>query len=299
MLLVDKPRGLSSFAVVAQTRRQLNVKRVGHAGTLDPLASGLLIVLVGRDETKQQDHFMKLEKEYEVTVELGKFSTTDDAEGRITENAENKSEDTEKIVEKTIVLPEEINLAIPFTSQAPFANWDAVHEETCEEAAILMAGRFLLGRNISDAQDAETAMLEIVASEETDFGYGVSITAEQTVEVLESIYPSLDAEVVYDFSWDDVKTALAQGYPVIAPAAGRELGNPNFTAPGPLYHMLVIKGYTADLIITNDPGTRKGADYTYSYDTLYDAIHDWNDGAVTTGQKAIIIVKPKPWPIAS
>ncbi len=216
----------------------------------------------------------------------------------------NKNEDTEGIAENNeitedaeaveIEIPAELNLAIPFTSQAPFSNWDAVHEETCEEASILMAGRFLLGRGISDAQDAETAMLEIVASEETDFGYGVSITAEETAEVLEFIYPSLDAEVVYDFSWDDVKTALAQGYPVIAPAAGRQLGNPNFTAPGPLYHMLVIKGYTADLIITNDPGTRKGADYTYSYDTLYDAIHDWNDGAVTTGQKAIIIVKPKP-----
>ncbi|MBI4407388.1 MAG: C39 family peptidase, partial [Candidatus Kerfeldbacteria bacterium] len=183
----------------------------------------------------------------------------------ITENTEEASEDTEK----TIVIPKELNLAIPFTSQAPFANWDAVHEETCEEASILMAGRFLLGRGIADAQDAETAMLEIVASEENDFGYGVSISAEHTVEVLVSIYPSLDAEVVFDFSWDDVKTALAQGYPVIAPAAGRELGNPNFTAPGPLYHMLVIKGYTDQIVITNDPGTRKGADYTYSYDTLY------------------------------
>ncbi len=94
MLLIDKPRGMSSFAVVAQVRRSLHVQRVGHAGTLDPLASGLLIVLVGRDETKQQDSFMKLAKEYEVTIELGKFSTTDDAEGRIAENPE-RTEDTE------------------------------------------------------------------------------------------------------------------------------------------------------------------------------------------------------------
>lgn len=206
-------------------------------------------------------------------------------------NTLNINEDAEMVA---VNVPTELNLAIPFTSQAPFANWDAVHEETCEEASILMAGRFLLGREIGDAQDAETAMLEIVEVEETEFGYGVSITAEETAAVLETIYPDLVAEVVYDFNWDDVKTALAQGYPVIAPAAGRELGNPNFTAPGPLYHMLVIKGYTADLVITNDPGTRKGADYTYSYDTVYDAIHDWNDGTVTTGQKAIIIVKPKP-----
>lgn len=62
----------------------LGVKRVGHAGTLDPLASGLLIILVGREETKHQDRFMKMDKEYVVTVELGKLSTTDDAEGEIT-----------------------------------------------------------------------------------------------------------------------------------------------------------------------------------------------------------------------
>ena len=84
MLLIDKPVGLSSFAVVARVRRQLNVQRVGHAGTLDPLASGLLIVLVGRAETKSQDRFMKLDNEYVVTIELGKISTTDDSEGEIT-----------------------------------------------------------------------------------------------------------------------------------------------------------------------------------------------------------------------
>lgn len=84
MLLIDKPTDWSSFDVVAKARKALNVKRIGHAGTLDPAATGLLIVLVGREETKQQDRFMKLEKEYVVTMELGKVSTTDDAEGEIT-----------------------------------------------------------------------------------------------------------------------------------------------------------------------------------------------------------------------
>lgn len=84
MLLIDKPVGISSFQVVATVRRLFGERTVGHAGTLDPLASGLLIVLVGRDETKQQDRFMKLNKEYVVTIELGKLSTTDDAEGQIT-----------------------------------------------------------------------------------------------------------------------------------------------------------------------------------------------------------------------
>lgn len=86
MLLIDKPVGWTSFDVVAKARKLLNVKRIGHAGTLDPAASGLLIVLVGREETKQQDQFMKLDKVYEVTIKVGEFSTTDDVEGEISSN---------------------------------------------------------------------------------------------------------------------------------------------------------------------------------------------------------------------
>lgn len=233
------------------------------------------------------------------TTESGKTLNTNEVAEGIAGDSETKSEDLPaqpgaEIEEKEVVIPAELNLAIPFTSQAPLTNWDALHEEACEEASILMAARFLDGRGIADTSDAENAILTIVGVGETDLDFGVSITAAQTVTLLETIYPDLTGEVIYDFTWDDVKGALAQGYPVLVPAAGRELGNPNFTAPGPVYHMLVIKGYTADYVITNDPGTRKGADYTYTYDTLYNAIHDWNDGQVTTGQKAMIIVKPNP-----
>lgn len=85
VLLVDKPSGMSSFGVVRRVRRLADVKRVGHAGTLDPLATGLLIVLVGRQATRQQDAFMGLPKVYEATVRLGQSTTTYDAEGDITE----------------------------------------------------------------------------------------------------------------------------------------------------------------------------------------------------------------------
>jgi len=84
MYLIDKPLQLTSHDVVARVRRITGVKRVGHAGTLDPLATGLLIVLVGRDETKQQQKFLTMDKVYEVEITLGATSTTDDAEGTIT-----------------------------------------------------------------------------------------------------------------------------------------------------------------------------------------------------------------------
>jgi tRNA pseudouridine55 synthase len=87
ILLVDKPSGWTSFDVVAKIRgtaSELAGKRikVGHAGTLDPFATGLLIVLLGQ-ETKNQDTYMKLEKGYEATLRLGYTSTTGDPEGKI------------------------------------------------------------------------------------------------------------------------------------------------------------------------------------------------------------------------
>lgn len=82
-LVIDKPSGWTSHDVVAKLRGLLKEKKIGHLGTLDPLATGVLVVAVGRDATKQIQHYMKLDKEYEVEMELGKISDTYDAEGKI------------------------------------------------------------------------------------------------------------------------------------------------------------------------------------------------------------------------
>jgi tRNA pseudouridine55 synthase len=82
ILLIDKPRGLSSHDVVAAVRRSLAGARTGHAGTLDPFATGLLIVLVGR-ATKSQRELMALPKRYQTIARLGATSTTGDPEGEI------------------------------------------------------------------------------------------------------------------------------------------------------------------------------------------------------------------------
>jgi len=83
-LLVDKPPGLTSFGVIRRLRRALGIKKMGHAGTLDPMATGLLVVLVGRAATRQQDRFMGLPKEYTGTIRLGETTATYDAEGDVT-----------------------------------------------------------------------------------------------------------------------------------------------------------------------------------------------------------------------
>lgn len=84
ILLVDKPADHTSHDVVARLRGKLKMKRIGHAGTLDPMATGLLIVLVGK-ATRVSQYLMGLDKEYEGTIELGKTTDTQDAEGEVLE----------------------------------------------------------------------------------------------------------------------------------------------------------------------------------------------------------------------
>jgi tRNA pseudouridine55 synthase len=83
VLLIDKPPGMTSHDVVAAVRRSLGGIRTGHAGTLDPFATGLLLVLIGR-ATKSQRQLMELPKRYETVAQLGALSSTGDTEGEIT-----------------------------------------------------------------------------------------------------------------------------------------------------------------------------------------------------------------------
>lgn len=80
LLLIDKPQGITSFDVVAKVRKKLNTKKVGHAGTLDPMATGLMLVGVGQG-TKLLNYLVGLDKQYLATIRLGMATVSDDAEG--------------------------------------------------------------------------------------------------------------------------------------------------------------------------------------------------------------------------
>jgi tRNA pseudouridine55 synthase len=84
-ILIDKPEGITSFDVVARLRRLTGEKRIGHAGTLDPFATGLLLVAVSRECTRELQKFVGLDKTYEATFVLGARSSTDDIKGEISE----------------------------------------------------------------------------------------------------------------------------------------------------------------------------------------------------------------------
>lgn len=104
LLLIDKPKGMTSHDVVAIVRRTLKIKKVGHAGTLDPNATGLLVIGVGREDTKKLGEITKnTKKTYIAEVTLGEERDSDDIEGNITNKDSNLREiDVEKIKEALI-----------------------------------------------------------------------------------------------------------------------------------------------------------------------------------------------------
>lgn len=187
-------------------------------------------------------------------------------------------------------LPYEFNLDVPFTSQAPFAEWDETHEEACEEASVLMVHYFYENMDFSGPEEADREILKFIDFENDFLGFFESTAADELARVLEA-YWGYDVDLIYDFSIDNVKNAVYRGYPVIVPAAGQILDNPHFQDPGPVYHMLVVKGWVGDKFITNDPGTRHGEDWLYEFDHLMNSAHDWNGGAVETGAPVILIMK--------
>tara|TARA_B100000674_G_scaffold679_1_gene676 strand:+ start:397 stop:1236 length:840 start_codon:yes stop_codon:yes gene_type:complete len=81
-LLVNKPKGISSNHIVQKIKKLLSAKKVGHLGTLDPLATGLLIIAINR-ATKFSSFFLESDKKYDVQIELGKSTDTDDLEGKV------------------------------------------------------------------------------------------------------------------------------------------------------------------------------------------------------------------------
>lgn len=82
-LLVNKPPGMTSFDVVHKIRKAINIQKIGHTGTLDPAATGLLILLTGK-ATRSQNGFMGMDKEYLATILLGVETTTWDMDGEVT-----------------------------------------------------------------------------------------------------------------------------------------------------------------------------------------------------------------------
>lgn len=183
-------------------------------------------------------------------------------------------------------------LDVPFTSQAPHANWEDPYQEACEEASIIMVAAYYKGeRGALQPDEADRRILQLIDREESKYGYGQDVTAQQVVELIEGEFSDLRARVFPIKTASDIVSYVAKGIPVIVPADGKVLPNPNFRNGGPVYHMLVVIGYTGSEFITNDPGTRLGKEFIYTYDQLLSSIHDWNGGDVRNGARVGVAVE--------
>lgn len=87
ILLIDKPKGITSFDVIRRLRKELNLRKMGHGGTLDPLATGLMIIGIEKG-TKKLAEYIKLPKEYVAEIRIGEKRTTGDLEGEIIEEVD-------------------------------------------------------------------------------------------------------------------------------------------------------------------------------------------------------------------
>ncbi|PIR93840.1 hypothetical protein COT97_04415 [Candidatus Falkowbacteria bacterium CG10_big_fil_rev_8_21_14_0_10_39_11] len=205
------------------------------------------------------------------------------------ETVEDENQGSESLFDKVVDLVTEDKNRIPatfenkvaFASQAPHGNWDLPYQETCEEASMVTVSKFFSGETLTaDIMDQE--LLKVVEWEKNNLDTYTDTNVEEVVTIARD-YFGLTVDVLTEVTEAKIKQELVAGNLIIAPFAGRELGNPNFTTPGPIYHMLVITGYDRNEFITNDVGTRKGENYKYKYDVLIAAMHDlpnYDDGSV-------------------
>lgn len=196
----------------------------------------------------------------------------------------------------TLDIPRTINWPVTFASQAPLGVWDPINDEACEEASMIGAFHYYTGQSLTN--EIMDQKIKALVAWQGEKGYRVDLSASETVTVLKD-YFGVQARLVSEVTVDRIKYELAHNRLVLVPVAGRLLGNPYFQQPGPIYHMLIIRGYDDRDFITNDPGTRRGEGFHYRQSVIIDAIHDWNhalgndgmtDSEIIQGAKVVVVV---------
>lgn len=195
----------------------------------------------------------------------------------------------------SVDLPKEMNLAVPFTSQAPEKNWDQPWQDACEEAAVLMMEAYYGNQKLS-VLFAKDEILKMVKWEE-EKNWGRSIEIEKVQDLVQYYMPNiltsknLKIKIIENPTVEQIKKYVAAGTPVLVVADGKILPNPHFQNGGPEYHALVIRGYTETEFITNDPGTQFGENFKYKYHDLMKSIRDWNAGDVKNGRRVVLVIE--------
>ncbi len=185
--------------------------------------------------------------------------------------------------------PAELNLKAVFYAQAPFGNWDLPWQEACEEASVLLVANEYFSHNWSREQFNDE-ILKLVEWQKDRFGDYIHTSVDQTAEILEE-YLFLETVIHENPSFEDVQKVINDGHFIIMTFSGKQLYNPNFKNGGPMYHVVLVKGYKEGKIITHDVGTKNGENYVYTWDVISNALHDYSV-PIENGAKRMIEVLP-------
>lgn len=185
---------------------------------------------------------------------------------------------------------QEINWNVPFFPQAPDADWSLPWQEACEEAASILAYYYASGKTLTKDQFKQEIQ-NLVEWQNKNFGDYKHTDITETAKMIRGYFKFTDLKVVESPTIDQMKQSLSKGQIIIAPFAGRQLKNPFYSGEGPLYHMMVIKGYDQKHFITNDVGTKRGRNFIYPYQTIMSAMHEWHNKDINLGAKKIIVFK--------
>ena len=197
--------------------------------------------------------------------------------------------DSKKIKNKN---PLYFNIKMSFYPQAPYADWSLPYQEACEEASVILVANIFNKMNLN-RETFHGELLKLIEWEKKRFGDYKHTNIKQT-ELIINEYYNLKTVLHENPTLDDIVAIIAKGNLIIAPFAGKLLENPYFTNEGPIYHMLVIKGYNlkTQKIITHDVGTKRGANFIYSWENIQHSLHDWHKEDMLIGEKVIIEVIP-------
>jgi len=173
-------------------------------------------------------------------------------------------------------IPGSVILAVPFSSQAPTGDWS--RNEDCEETSVTMANAFLTGTTEDKlpAASAQNAIDNLKKWEQINLGYNKNTGVDATRQMAVGAF-NLKITPIQNFTENDLKIALAKNEPILLPINAKLLPSTQYINGGPLYHMILVRGYKGGTFIVNDPGTDAGDGNEYSFDVLQNASADWNN----------------------
>lgn len=245
---------------------------------------------IGSNKQKQVDQI--LPTDYSVSVAASSEEENKEPEKEVDRNEINnelpaineveieKEEVSVKAPEEVVeTMPSPINISVPFTTQAPLVKWnDPRQQDGCEEAVSVMVMAWVNNEGQKtkiSAAEFEKRILALSDFQEKEYGeFRDTSLSDMEAWIFRDYFSYEKIELKTVATTSDIIRELEAGKIVLLPMAGRELKNPNFKAPGPLTHMILVKGYDYQKheFITNDPGTRLGADYRYPAERIYNAI---------------------------